>query len=313
MLCYNVQDDMMRRRSLIATFIPCSAAALGLAPFVARAACPLPVVASFSILADLARQVGGEFVSVDTLVGPDGDVHVYEPRPRDLRTLMASRLLIRNGLGLEGWMDRLTGAAGFKGGVVVAAGQVIARTMNENSGAIAVDPHAWQDPQNAILYVQAITHGLVAVDPANAAVYRAHAARYVAEITQADAWIEAMLAPIPADQRRIITTHDAFGYYGARYRIEFLSAEGISTEFEPSAKAIAALVRQIKREKVKAVFIENMTSPRMAQMLVRETGAVLGGTVYSDALSPPGGPAASYLDMLHYNTALFVDAMRSHP
>ena len=135
------------------------------------------------------------------------------------------------------------------------------------------------------------------------------AARYAARIAQAGAWIEATLAPIPAGQRRIITTHDAFGYYGARYGVEFLSAEGISTEFEPSAKAIAALVRQIKREKVRAVFIENMTSPRMAQMLARETGAVLGGTVYSDALSPPGGPAATYLEMLRHNTTLFAAAM----
>jgi zinc/manganese transport system substrate-binding protein len=182
--------------------------------------------------------------------------------------------------------------------------------MKEDSGAIATDPHAWQDPRNAVLYVQAIADGLVAADPANGAGYRAAAGRYQAAIGQADAWIASVLSAIPADQRRIITTHDAFGYYGARYGVDFLSAEGISTEFEPSAKAIAALVRQIKREKVKAVFIENMTSPRMAQMLVRETGAMLGGTVYSDALSAAGGPAATYLEMLHHNTTLFAAALR---
>ncbi|MDR3534712.1 MAG: zinc ABC transporter substrate-binding protein [Rhodopila sp.] len=292
----------MRRRIFLA--------ALGLAPFAAHAAAPLRVVASFSILADMVRQIGGPGVAVDTLVGPDGDVHVYDPRPKDLRTLMAAGLLVRNGLGLEGWMDRLTGAAGFKGKVVVAADKINPRTMRDEGGAIAVDPHAWQDPRNAILYVQAITEGLAAADPANADAYRETAARYAARIAEADAWIETKLAPIPAAQRRIITTHDAFGYYGARYGVEFLSAEGISTEFEPSAKAIAALVRQIKREKVRAVFIENMTSPRMAQMLARETGAVLGGTVYSDALSPAGGPASTYLDMLRYNTFLFAAAMR---
>jgi zinc/manganese transport system substrate-binding protein len=277
----------------------------------AGAAQPLRVVASFSILGDLARQVGGDAVAVKTLVGPDGDVHVYEPRPKDLRTLMAAGVLVRNGLGLEGWMDRLTGAAGFTGKVVVAADKVTPRTMTEAGGAVATDPHAWQDPRNAIRYVQAIETGLAAADPANAAMYHAAAGRYAARIAEADAWIEARFGSIPAAQRRIITTHDAFGYYGARYGIEFLSAEGISTEFEPSAKAIAALVGQIKREKVRAVFIENMTSPRMAQMLARETGAVLGGTVYSDALSPPSGPAPSYLDMLHYNTALFAAAMHS--
>jgi zinc/manganese transport system substrate-binding protein len=289
----------------------CFLATLGLAPFAARAAAPLRVVTTFSILGDLTRQIGGDTISVETLVGPNGDVHVYEPRPKDLRTLLAAGLLVRNGLGLEGWMDRLTDAAGFKGTVVVAAAKVTPRTMKEDGGAIATDPHAWQDPANAILYVRAITDGLAAADPANAAAYRASAVRYEARIARAGEWIAATLAPIPPDQRRIITTHDAFGYYGARYGVEFLSAEGISTEFEPSAKAIATLVRQIKREKIRAVFIENMTSPRMAEMLARETGAKLGGTVYSDALSPPGGPATTYLDMLHHNTTLFAGAMRA--
>jgi len=285
--------------------------AIGLAPFTAQAAEKPRVVASFSILADLTQQVGGQAVTVEALVGPDGDVHVYEPRPRDLRRLMGASLLVRNGLGLEGWMDRLTGAADFKGTVVVAANKVTPRTMKEAGGALATDPHAWQDPRNAILYVQTIAEGLATTDPADAAAFHASAEHYVAEIMQTDAWIEATLGPIPAAQRRIITTHDAFGYYGARYGIEFLSAEGISTEFEPSAKAIAALVKQIRREKVRAVFIENMTSPRMAQMLARETGATLGGTVYSDALSPAGGPAATYLEMLRHNTNLFAAAFGS--
>jgi zinc/manganese transport system substrate-binding protein len=300
----------MRRRSLFATLAAMPFASLNFAPSVAVAARPLRVVASFSVLADLTRQVGGAAVSVDSLVGPDGDAHVYEPRPKDLRTLMAAALLVRNGLGLEGWMDRLTGAAGFKGEVVVAAEKVTPRTMKQDGGAIATDPHAWQDPSNAILYVQSITGGLASVDPVNAGAYRDAAARYVALIAQTDAWIESALRDIPTGQRRILTTHDAFGYYGARFGFEFLSAEGISTESEPSAKAIAELVRQIRREKVRAVFIENMTNPRMAQMLARETGATLGGTVYADALSPPGGPAPTYLDMLRHNTTLFAAALR---
>jgi zinc/manganese transport system substrate-binding protein len=184
--------------------------------------------------------------------------------------------------------------------------------MKEDSGAIATDPHAWQDPRNGVLYVQAIAAGLSAADPDHAPAYTDAAQHYADAIRQADARIEAAFAPIPADQRRIITTHDAFGYYGARYGIEFLAAEGISTESEPSAKAIAALIRQIKREKIHAVFIENMTSDRMARMLARETGATLGGTVYSDALSPPGGPAVTYLTMLDHNTRLFVAAMKGH-
>ena len=297
----------MDRRSLLAALGMIPLAVPFAAPFAAQ---PLRVVASFSILSDMTQQIGGAALSVQSLVGPDGDAHVYDPRPKDLRTLMQAGLLVRNGLGLEGWMDRLTDAAGFKGKVVVAAERVTPRTMTENAGAIATDPHAWQNPRNAMLYVQAITAGLVEADPFNAARYRAAAASYTERIAQTDSWIEATLSAVPAGQRRIITTHDAFGYYGARYGVEFLAAQGISTESEPSAKAIAALVRQIKRDHVRAVFIENMTSPRMAQMLARETGAKLGGTVYSDALSPPKGPAATYLDMLRHNTTLFAAAMR---
>ncbi len=290
----------MRRRRLLAL--------LAMTPTATRAAVPLRVLASFSILADLVRQIGGPAVATECLVGPDEDTHIYDPRPKDLRALMAAGLLVRNGLGLEGWMDRLTGAAGYKGRVVVATDKVVPRTMQEK-GVIATDPHAWQDPQNAILYAQAIAEGLIAADPANAPAYRDNLRAYSARIADTDAWIVATLAPVPPAQRRIITTHDAFGYYGARYGIEFLSAEGVSTEAEPSAKAIAALVTQIRRERVRAVFIENMTSDRLAHMLARETGAILGGKVYSDALSPPAGPAPTYLDMLRHNTMLFAPAM----
>jgi len=292
----------MLRRSLLAGLVA--------TPIAAHAAAATPrAVASFSILGDLVHQVGGAGVVVDTLVGPDQDVHIYEPRPKDLRRLASAGLLVRNGLGLEGWMDRLAGASGFKGPVVAAAANVVPRTMKEDSGAIATDPHAWQDPRNGALYVQAIADGLVTADPGNETHYRAAADRTRTAILAADTWIAQKLASIPPARRRIITTHDAFGYYGARYGIEFLSAEGISTESQPSAKSIATLIAQIKREQVRAVFIENMTSDRMARMLARETGAILGGTVYSDALSPVGGPAATYLEMLHYNTTLFAAAM----
>ncbi len=292
----------MRRRELLAAL-----AAIG-SP-AARAEPVLPVIATFSILADMTRQIGGSSVQVTALVGADADVHIYEPRPADLRGLMRAGMLVENGLGLEGWLDRMTSAVGFQGTTVIAAKHVKARTMIEQGGTESIDPHAWQDPRSAELYVAAIADGLVTAAPANRAAFQETADRYAQQIRQTDAWIEARLAPVPPDQRRIITTHDAFGYYGARYNIEFLAPEGISTEFEPSAKSIAALVAQIKREKIHAVFIENMTSPRMATMLAQETGAVPGGTVYSDALSPPGGPASTYLDMLRHNTTLFAEAM----
>ncbi|HVY14492.1 MAG TPA: zinc ABC transporter substrate-binding protein, partial [Rhodopila sp.] len=263
----------MRRRHLLA------AALFAVAPKPSRAAAgqatrgKLPLIATFSILGDMVASVGGDDVSVRVLVGPNQDVHIYEPAPRDLRDVVAASAVVENGLGLEGWMARLTGAAGFKGRTIVAAAQVKPRTMKED-GAIATDPHAWQNPQNGVLYAQSIAAGLSAADPAHAQAYASAATAYEDAIRQADARIEAAFASIPANRRRIITTHDAFGYYGARYGIEFLAAEGISTESEPSAKQIAALVRQIKREKIHAVFIENMTSDRMAKMLARETGAV---------------------------------------
>lgn len=295
---------MDRRRFLAA------AALASLGTRSAAGAQAIPIVASFSVLADLTREVGASHVSVESLVGPNGDVHVYEPTPRDLRAVMRARVLVRNGLGLEGWMDRLTGASGFKGTVVVAAEKVVPRTMKAEGGAVTIDPHAWQDPQNGVLYVAAIAAGLALADPANAETYRNAASRYADQVRALDKWIAGQFAPIPPERRRIITTHDAFGYYGARYGIEFLAAEGISTEDEPSAKTIAALVRQIKRDKAPAVFLENMTSPRLAQMLAQETGAKLGGEVYSDALSQPNGPAPTYLDMLKHNTTLLVAAMR---
>jgi len=291
----------VRRRSLLV--------GLTLAPAQAWTAETMPVVASFSILADMVRQVAGTLTTVTSLVPPDGDVHTYEPRPGDLGTLRTARMLVVNGLGLEGWMDRLAGAAQYRGITVTASAGVVPRTLQEGGGAATIDPHAWQDPRNGVLYVRAIVAGLLEADVSNAGQYREAGERYAGQIRQTDAWIERELAPIPPAQRKIITTHDAFGYFGARYGITFLAPEGVSTDSEPSAAAIAALVRQIRRENVRAVFIETMTDPRMARMLARETGAVLGGTVYSDALSPPDGPAATYLAMFRHNVPLFVRAM----
>lgn len=296
----------MRRRPLLLTL---SAALLATLAKPVQAAAPLRVVASFSILGDLVAQVARQRANVATLVGPDQDVHVYEPRPRDLSMVANADLLVRNGLELEGWMDRLTQAAGFRGRIVTAAAKVTPRTMREDGGALATDPHAWQDPRNAILYVEAIRDGLAAAAPPDASAFQAAADRFSQAVRETDSWAEAMFSAIPRERRRIITTHDAFGYYGARYGIEFLAAEGISTDAEPSAKAVAALIAQVKREKVRAVFLESMTSGRLARMLAQETGARLGGTVYSDALSPPGGPAPTYLAMLKHNTTLFAAAM----
>jgi zinc/manganese transport system substrate-binding protein len=293
----------LRRRAFIAGLIA--------VPGFARAAAPVSVTASFSILADMVRQIAGDVASVRSLVPVDGDAHTFEPRPSDVQALAASRLLVENGLGLEGWMTRLRQAANFAGPVVVASTGVKPRKMTED-GAVVLDPHAWQDPRNGEIYASNIVAGLAVADPAHAASYRSSGRTYIDAIRQTDAWVTHALADIPAARRKIITTHDAFGYLGDRYGIEFRAAEGISTDAEPSAKAIAALIAQIRREKIRAVFIENMTSPRIATMLAHDTGAVLGGTVYSDALSGPGGPADTYLKMFRHNVTLFAAAMRAN-
>jgi zinc/manganese transport system substrate-binding protein len=291
----------MRRRTLLV--------GLTLASARARAASPVGAVASFSVLADMTRRVAGELVSVAGVVPPDADAHVYQPTAADSRALSHAALLVENGLGFEGWMARLNEASGFQGVKVVASTGVTPRMLREGS-VTSLDPHAWQNPRNGMTYARNIGIGLAAADPANAATYRTNADAYVAEIEQTDAWIANQFAPIPPAARRIITTHDAFGYYGDRYGIEFLAAEGLSTDSEPSAKAIAALVGQIKREGARTVFLENMTDPRLAAMLARESGATLSGPLYSDALSKPGGKAPDYLTMLRYNTAWFARAMR---
>lgn len=287
----------MHRRALLVS-LP---ALLAAAP-----AGPLPVVASFSILADIVREVGGAAVSVRALVGPDADVHAFEPRPSDLMALRGAGLVVVNGLGLEGWLERLLPAAGGAAPVVVAASAVTPRRLDDG-----VDPHAWQDPRNGMLYARAIAAGLAGVLPAQAGTILARAEDYARRIAETDAWIGQQVASVPPGQRRILTSHEAFSYYGARYGIAFIGVQGIDTEAEPSAAAIAVLLRQIRALGIRAVFVENMTSPRLARMVAADSGAVLGGTVYSDALSPPGRPADTYLRMLRHNTTLFVQAMRA--
>jgi zinc/manganese transport system substrate-binding protein len=296
----------MRRRTLLA-LLPAFAAGINRA----HGADAPQVVATFSILADMASVVAGDSAVVSTLVRADGDAHVWEPRPDDLRRVQRARVLIENGLGLEGWMRRLPEAAGFKGLLVTAARAVTPRKMIEDGHSI-IDPHAWQNPQNGILYVRAIADGLAQEFADAAPAIRSRADAYIAEIAETDRWIVQTLAPIPPAKRQILTSHDAFGYYGARYGIRISGVQGISTESEPSAHDIATLVAQIKRDNIRAVFVENMTDPRLAAAVAREAGAVLGPTVYSDALSAKGGPADSYLRMLRHNTTAFATAMAAN-
>jgi len=280
-----------------------------LAPGIAAAQQPVKVVASFTVLADMARQVGGELVEVTTLVGPDGDAHVFEPTPTDAKAVARAELVVVNGLGFEGWIDRLAKAAAYGGPVVVATLGVTPRRMNEDGREI-IDPHAWQDLSQGRIYVANIAEGLAKVDAPHAAQYRANAERYSRQLADLDAWVRAEIAAVPPPKRQVITTHDAFGYFGRAYGVTFLAPEGISTEAEITARSLASLVRQIRQTGIKAVFLENMADSRLIQQLAREADAAIGGTLYVDALSAKTGPAPSYAAMFRHNVPELVAAMR---
>ena len=258
-------------------------------------------VATFSILGDLVRNVGGERPELATLVGPNGDVHVYAPTPADVKTIAAADIVFVNGLGLEGWVDRLIAASGTHAAVVVASQGVKPRSGGTGRDRAAADPHAWQSVANAKIYVGNIRDGLIATDPGSEDVYRANATGYLAALEMLEAEIKTAIEAIPVSRRKVITTHTAFGYFGDAYGIEFIAPEGLSTDADPSARDIARLIEQIRREKIPAVFIENITDPRLLQRIAAETGATIGGTLYSDALSAPDGPAATYIDMMRSN------------
>ncbi len=289
------------------------ASILGL-PASADAADKIKAVASFSILGDMVKQVGGDRIELATLVGPDGDAHVFEPTPSDAKTLAGAQILFMNGLGFEGWMERLEKSSGFKGKVVVASEGVSPRAMTEEEegeAEVITDPHAWQSLANGKLYVANIRDGLITADPDGKAIYEANAAKYLDEIATEDVEVKAALAKLPEDRRKIITSHDAFGYFGAAYGLKVIAPEGVSTEAEASAKDVAKIIRQIRSEHIPAVFMENITDHRLLDQIAKETGAKIGGTLYTDALSPPDGPAPTYLDMFRNNVGALATALSS--
>ncbi|MDO8288677.1 MAG: metal ABC transporter substrate-binding protein [Parvibaculum sp.] len=270
---------------------------------------PLKVVASFSVIGDMTQEVGGDKIALTTLVGPDGDAHTFEPAPKDAKTLHDAGLIIINGIHFEGWIEKLAKASATKAPYVVASFGITPRMMNED-GENVLDPHAWQSLKNGIIYVRNIEAGLAKADPENAATYKANADRFVERLKKLDTWTRTEISSIPADKRKVISTHDAFGYFGDAYGVTFLAPAGLSTDAEPSAGSLGGLIDQIKTEKIKALFIENMSDPRLMTTLTRETGATLSGELYSDALSPADGPAASYPAMFEYNVPKLVAAMK---
>jgi zinc/manganese transport system substrate-binding protein len=271
----------------------------------------LRVVATFSILGDIVRNVGGDRVEVSTLVGPGGDAHVYAPSPADAKTLAAARLIAVNGLGFEGWIDRLIEVSATAAVVVVAsAGVTPRRTATALHGSTGIDPHAWQAVGNVAIYAENIREALARVDPPGRAVYAGNTAAYRQRLDKLDAEVRQAIATIPPERRKVITTHDAFAYFGADYGVDFIAQQGLSTETEASARDVARIVRLIRDEKIPAIFFENITDPRLLKRIAAETGARIGGTLYSDALTGPNGAAPTYVKLMRHNVQEIVTALK---
>jgi zinc/manganese transport system substrate-binding protein len=264
----------------------------------------LNVVASFSIIGDFVGNVGGDRVSVTTLVGPDGDVHVYTPAPADARKIADAKLLVVNGLGLEGWLPRLVQSSGSKA-VIVTATDGIAPLRIEQ----AADPHAWQSVVDARNYVANIRDALVTADPADAEAFRANAATYLAKLDALDREVRSAIAQIPPARRKVISTHGAFGYFAAAYGIEFIAPLGVSTESEASARDIARIITQIRTQKIPAVLLENISDSRLIGRISAETGARVGGTLYSDSLTGEKGDAPTYIELVRHNIKALTGAL----
>ena len=277
---------------------------------------PLKVVASFSILADMVREVGGSQVEVTSLVGPNADAHVFDPTPADAKRIASAQLVVVNGLGFEGWIERLVKASGYRGKMVVASASinVSAQTNDEHlthhtHGHAAVDPHAWQSLSNAERYVATIRDALVMAAPTQSAIFEQRAADYIKRIRLTDEAAKQRIALIAPDRRRVITSHDSFGYFAAAYGIKFFPLQGLTAGGEPSAAELGRIIDQIRKNKVTAIFTENISDPRLLARIAKDTGAKVGGTLYADALSEPGTSADTYLKMFEHNVSTIVRGM----
>lgn len=282
----------------------------------AFAAEPLEVVTTFSILGDITQRVGGDRIRVHTLVGPNEDAHVYQPTPADAKALAQARLVVVNGLGFEGWLERLIKSSGYRGKVTTASNGI--RTLkrhdhdddDDHDHHGEFDPHAWQDLSNALVYADNIGKALGEIDPQGKAIYQANTEKYAQEIRALDAELRETFKSIPKSRLKVVTTHDAFGYFARAYGVDFIAAVGINTDAEPSAGDIGRIIKQIRRDKIPAVFIESISDSRLLDRIRQESGAKIGGTLYSDALSKADGPAATYLDMMRQNARTLANALK---
>ncbi len=266
-------------------------------------------VASFSILGDIVHQVGGDHVKVNSLVGPNGDPHSFEPSPQDSKEINASDVVFVSGLGLEGWIDRLVSASGYKGKVVTASEGVKSSQMVDDGKEIT-DPHAWNSMANGVIYATNVMNALIAADPEDADYFRKRGGAYIEQLKKLDEWAKSEFANVPQEKRKVLTSHDAFGYFGREYHVTFMAPVGFSTEAEASASGVASLIKQIKEEKVKTYFIENQTDPRLVKQIAAATGAQAGGELYPEALSGPKGPATTYEKAFKHNVETIVASMK---
>jgi zinc/manganese transport system substrate-binding protein len=296
----------MHRRALLIALM--AGAATALRP--AYASDKVNVVATFSILADFVRNVGGDRVDVTALAGPNADAHVYTPSPSDAKKIAAAKLVVVNGLGLEGWLPRLVKSSGGNAITLIATKGITPLRPGGGHHADA-DPHAWQSVANAKIYVGNIRDALMTADPDGAATYRGNADQYLARLDALDREVRETAAQIPPERRKVISTHEAFGYFAAAYGIAFIAPQGVSTESEPSARDIASIIRQIRKENIPAVFLENISDPRLVERIAAETGARIGGTLYSDSLTGEKGDAPTYIDMVRHNIRAVSSALKS--
>lgn len=264
----------------------------------------LNVVASFSILGDFVRNVGGERVNVTVLVGPDSDAHVYAPTPSDAKKVADAKLVLVNGLGFEGWLPRLVKSAGGKASVVTATAGIAPLKLGSES-----DPHAWQSIANAKIYVANIRDALAAAAPADADGFKSRAAAYLTDLDALEREVREGIAKIPESHRKVISTHNAFGYFAAAYGVEFIAPVGVSTESEASARDVARIITQIRASKIPAVFLENIADPRLMGRISAETGARIGGTLYSDGLTGEKGDSPTYIAMVRHNIKALTSAL----
>lgn len=316
------------KSAILTTFLV--SAALSASSEIASARDRIKVVSSFSILSDFVQRVGGDHVDVVTIVGVDGDAHVYEPKPEDAKSMAAAQLVVVNGLAFEGWLDRLVESSGYKGPLVKASAGIKPNKINNGhdhdnddekhnnqaEGATKAvhdhgefDPHAWQSAPNAQVYVKNIANALCEIDKSRCPDFRANAEGYSKDLASLHDTIKTRIGSIPKNRRTVITSHDAFGYFSSTYGIKFLAPESVSTASEASAKDVARLIKQIRKRKATALFVENISDPRLIEQISKETGLKIGGALYSDALSAKNGPASTYIDMMQHNTSLLSKAM----